>query len=133
MVDSNWHARIVAARFEEAARVAHRLPPARVQGYFNAWPAIRRMPWENLGVEPAVCFIPPSPELVERMLEATRWVLWLDEEQRHLVWMRAQRYPWRDICRRLGCDRSTAWRRWQLALTRVADALNAGEVEGSCR
>ena len=44
-----WTIETVADRFIEAARTAHRLPPVRVQGYFNCWPAIKRMPWENLG------------------------------------------------------------------------------------
>jgi hypothetical protein len=53
-----------------------------------------------------------------------RWVLWLEEEERHLVWMRAERHRWRDICARFGCDRTTAWRRWQKALEVVAFNLN---------
>ena len=35
--------------------------------------------------------MPPSPKAVERMLETMRWVQWLEFEQRHLVWMRANR------------------------------------------
>lgn len=121
---AEWTSKQVAARFEEAARVAHRLPPVRVQGHFNAWPTIQRMPWENLGVEPLVAFVPPQPATVERMLETTRWVQWLEEEQRHLVWMRAQRYPWREVCRRFGWDRTTAWRHWSKAIERVTARLN---------
>ena len=107
---AEWTVERVAERFREAAITAHRLPPVRVQGYFNTWPAIRRFP--------------PAPETVERMLETMRWVLWLEEEERHLVWMRAERHRWRDICARFGCDRTTAWRRWQRALSIVADRLN---------
>jgi len=40
------------------------------------------------------------------MLEAMHWVAWLDEEQRHLVWMRAKRHSWRDITIRFACDRT---------------------------
>ena len=47
------------------------------------------------------------------MLESMRWMQWLEVEQRHLVWMRAKHYEWKFICRRLGRDRTTAWRRWQ--------------------
>jgi hypothetical protein len=68
---------------------------------------------------------PPSPEAIDRMLETMRWVQWLEVEQRHLVWMRAKRYGWRDITIRFACDRTTAWRRWQSALRTVADRLNA--------
>lgn len=121
---AEWTVERVDERFREAAITAHRLPPVRVQGYFNTWPAIRRMPWETLGAEAPIRRFPPSPEAIERMLEAMRWVQWLEEEERHLVWMRAERHRWRDICARLGCDRTTAWRRWQRALQIVADTLN---------
>lgn len=113
----------IAERLIEAARTAHRLPPVKVQGYFNAWPAIKRMPWENLGAEPEPIRIPPSPEAVERMLEVMHWMVGLKEEQRHLLWMRAERYPWRDICARMGCDRTTAWRRWKAYLNDLCERL----------
>ena len=89
---TEWTIEDVAARFEEAASTARRLPPVRVQGYFNCWPEIKRMPWENIGEEPTVYHFPPEPASIERMLEVMRWVQWLTVEQRHLVWMRARRY-----------------------------------------
>lgn len=122
---AEWTVETVADRFIEAARTAHRLPPVRVQGHFNCWPTIVRMPWENMGEEPSSRYYPPDPAAVERMLETMQWVLWLEEEQRHLVWMRAQRYPWKDICCRFACDRTTAWRRWEKALTVVLTQLQA--------
>jgi hypothetical protein len=115
----------ITERLIEAARTAHRLPPVKVQGYFNAWPAIKRMPWENLGAEPEPIRIPPSPEAVERMLEVMQWMVCLEEEQRHLLWMRAERYPWRDICARMGCDRTTAWRKWKYLLIFLGEKLES--------
>lgn len=115
----------VAARFAEAAETARRLPRVRVQGYFNVWPEFKREPWEVISSPDDVYRpLPPSPEAVERMLETMRWVQWLEVEQRHLVWMRAKHYEWHSICRRLGCNRTTAWRRWQKALQIVVDHLN---------
>ena len=121
-----WTIEDVAARFEEAASTGHRLPPVRVQGYFNSWPAIMRKEWESLCADETVyrpCL--PSPKDIDRMLETMRWVQWLEVEQRHLVWMRAKRYGWRDITIRFACDRTTAWRRWQRALETVTTILNA--------
>lgn len=125
---NEWTIEDVAARFEDAASTARRLPPVRVQGYFNCWPEIKRMPWENIGAEPTVYRFPPDPTAIERMLEVMRWVQWLEMEQRHLVWMRAKDYEWKFICRCLGCDRTTAWRRWQRALNIVATQLNSGAL-----
>lgn len=123
--DIVWTIEAIAAQFHEAVITARRLPPVRVQGYFNTWPQIVRQSWEVLGAEDqAYRPFPPSPQAIERMLEAMHWVQWLDVEQRHLVWMRADNYRWREITRRFGCDRTTAWRRWQRAMEQVAAQLN---------
>ena len=53
------------------------------------------------------------------------WVRWIEEPERKLVWSRAARVPWKVITGEMGCDRTTAWRRWQLALTKIAARLNA--------
>ncbi|QXP89181.1 DUF6362 family protein [Methylococcus capsulatus] len=119
-----WSVDDVAERFREAAQTARRLPPVRVQGYFNTWPAILRQPWETYSGGDVLYRFPPDPATIDRMEETMRWVLWLTEDQRHLVWMRAEEREWREICRRFGCDRTTAWRRWQKALDIVARRLN---------
>ena len=124
-----WTIDDVAARFEEAASTGRRLPPVRVQGYFNCWPAIVRREWETFSADEKVYRpFPPAPDAIDRMLETMKWVQWLEVEQRHLVWMRAKRYGWRDITIRFACDRSTAWRRWQRALEIVATNLNGEGV-----
>lgn len=120
-----WTPDLVAARFEDAAVTARRLPSAKVQGYFNAWPTIVRCQWELLAAdERLICRFPPSPKDVQNMLEVMLWVQWLDVEQRHLVWMRAKRFGWRDICTRFGVCRTTAWQNWQKSLQLVTQKLN---------
>ena len=121
-----WTLDDVSARFYEAAITARRLPPVRVQGYFNTWPAFARSEWEAYSAdEPVRLSFPPSPEEVDRMLETMKWVLWLEVEQRHLVWMRAKRYGWREIGTRFACCTKTAQRHWQAALDHVTTNLNA--------
>jgi len=122
---AEWTIEDVAARFEEAASTGRRLPPVRVQGYFNCWPAIVRKEWESFAADEKVYRpFPPSPDAIDRMLETMQWVQCLEVEQRHLIWMRAKRYGWRDITIRFACDRTTAWRRWQKALETVTTMLN---------
>ena len=122
---AEWTINDVAARLEESVTTARRLPPVRVQGYFNTWPAFVRQEWEAFAAKEVVYRpFPPTPEAVDRMLETMRWVQWLEVEQRHLVWMRAKRYGWRDISIRFACDRTTAWRHWQRALEIVMTNLN---------
>ena len=124
---AEWTAEDVAQRFAEAAETGRRLPRVRVQGYFNVWPMFAREAWESYPDEDPVYHpLPPTPLAIERMMETMRWVQWLEEEQRHLVWMRAKQFEWRDICQRLGFCRMTAWRHWQKALLLVATRLNQG-------
>ena len=123
---SPWTVEDVANRFAEAAWTAHRLPRVGPRGYFNPWMTTAfQVPDRYPDPERLYRPMPPSPQDVERMLEAMRWVQWLEVEQRHLVWMRAKRYGWRDITIRFACDRTTAWRRWQQALQIVVNRLNA--------
>jgi hypothetical protein len=101
---ADWTTEDVAARFAEAAETGRRLPRVQVQGYFNVWPAFAREAWETYPEdEPDYRPLPPSLQAIERMLETMRWVQWLEVEQRHVVWMRARRYGWRDIALRAAC------------------------------
>lgn len=115
---------IVASRLIEAAHTARRLPPVRVQGYFNVWPEFVRTPYERLANDegPTIRFV-PTPANIERMLEVIGWMQWLELEQRHLVWMRAERYRWEDISKRFGCCTRTAQRRWNGALCVIESNL----------
>ena len=69
--------------------------------------------------------IVPSARSISGLERTFDWVAWLEEAERRLVWSRAARVPWKVISHELGCDRTTAWRRWQLALTKIAARLNA--------
>ncbi len=121
-----WTIDDVAARFSDAAHTSYRLPPVRVQGYASPWMSLA-MQVPNRYPDPERVYrpMPPGPEAVERMLETMRWVQWLEEEQRHLVWMRAKRYEWHQIGRRFACDRNTAARRWKKAMELIVERLNA--------
>ena len=122
---TEWCTDTVAARLEEAANTGRRLPPVRVQGYYTVWPVFVRQEWETLATDEKVYRpFPPSPKDIDRMLEVMRWVQWLEVEQRHLVWMRAKRYGWREIGIRFACCTKTAQRHWQKSLQTLADHLN---------
>ena len=115
----------VADHFEEAFRTLRRLPPVQAQGFFSAWPNFIRSAKEIAAMEPEPMRVWPSTAAITRLEQTFDWVLWIDEAERRLVWSRAARVRWKQICSELGVDRSTAWRRWQLALTKIAARLNA--------
>ena len=125
MGDHEWTANCVAEHFEEAFRTLRKLPPVKVQGYFNVWPEVVRTRREIAAMEPQPMRVRPSAESVTRLEQTFDWMLWIEEAERKLVWSRAARVPWKHISGEMGCDRTTAWRRWQLALTKIAARLNA--------
>jgi len=125
MADHAWTAACVADHFEEAARTLRRLPPVRVQGYSNAWPDIMRSRREIAAMEPEPMRVWPVTDAITRLEQTFDWMPWIEVGERKLIWLRAARVPWKQITWEMGCDRTTAWRRWQLALTKIASRLNA--------
>jgi hypothetical protein len=55
---------------------------------------------------------------------ALLWLLWLQPEDAQLLWLRAERAPWKEICREFGVSRTTAYRRRKYLLSVVAWKLN---------
>ncbi|WP_408951574.1 DUF6362 family protein [Lysobacter sp. Hz 25] len=121
---AEWTVQRVADRFQEAAITARQLPAARVQGYASYWPDIQRQSWEGYADERIVLRFAASPAAIDRFGETVRWMRWLDQDQRRLVWLRAQQVPWREICARTGLIRKTAWRHWLHSLALVTVNLN---------
>lgn len=125
MAEAEWSGEAVADHFEEAVRTLRKLPPVRVTGYFNAWPEILRSAKEIAAMTPEPMRVLPSTGAITRLEQTFDWMLWITVEERKLIWLRAARVPWKAITWEFGCDRTTAWRRWQLALTKIAARLNA--------
>ena len=78
----------------EAARTARRLPPVRVQGYFNCWPAIVRMQWElsrptSRSTAPSLQAPRRSSGCWRRCGGCSGW----RSNSGTSIWMRAKRYP----------------------------------------
>ena len=121
----SWTADDVADHFEEAFRTLRKLPAVKARGHFSGWPQVLRSPREIAAMEPEPMRVWPSAAAITRLERTFDWVLWIEEAERRLVWSRAARVPWKVISHELGCDRTTAWRRWQLALTKIAARLNA--------
>lgn len=127
MINKNeeWTEEMVADRLEDAARTMRRLPPVKAQGYVSAWPAIFYTEMEKLQMDKKPRKWPAMPEQVTRMEEACDWLLLLEDiDDRRLLWLRAERVPWKPICWKMGISRATANRRWKNGICTIMQKLN---------
>jgi hypothetical protein len=124
-----WTAIDVVKRFESAVYTLKRLPPVRVMGYKTQWPAVMLTEAEKLQADKLPLRLgPPSAEAITRMEETIQWVFYLDtEDERRLVWAKANRVHNRQICVLLGCGRTKVWQMWSVALLKITMRLNAKE------
>jgi len=122
-----WTVTDIADRFEQAVKTLRRMPPVVIKGYFNTWPPIVRTIVEQMQAEQEPLRRgPPSPEAISRMEETIQWIFLLDDEdERRLIWLRAERVHWKQICWRIGCGRTKAWQMWVMALLKIVTRLNA--------
>ncbi len=121
----DWTEDLVASRFHSAAMTAMRLPKVGPYGYPNPW-GMLGLPVLDKFPDPMRAYrrIPPSPKDIAEMLETMQWVQFLDIPSRQLIWMRANRFEWQQIGRRLACDRNTASRRWHRCIEHLTKVLN---------
>jgi hypothetical protein len=124
MDDELWTPEAVASVFEEAVATLRKLPPARVAGYVTTWPEVVRSEEEIADMTPDPLRVRPTPEAISRLDLTFDWMGWLTVPERKLVWLKAAKLPWKQICAEQACDRSTAWRRWQRVLGKIARRQN---------
>jgi hypothetical protein len=118
MIGPRWDQEAVAGRLEEAVDVLARLPDEQARGLYDLWPKLVGEPCRQARPTAA------APEAIDRMDEVLGWLLWLEPEERALVWLRAEGVPWKRITHWLGIGRTTAWQRWTTALLKITVRLN---------
>ena len=125
MTDQKWTKEQVAERFEAAVRTLRRLPPVRVRGYISSWPEIIYTKREIAMMDQKPKRWPPTAEAISEMEETCKWINLLTEiDDRKIIWYRASRLHWKEICIKLGVARSTANWRWQNAILTITNKLN---------
>ena len=126
---AEWTREMVEERVIEAAMVLRKLPGPRVRGYFSTWPEIQRRFADMVDAEPVPMRPPPpSPAAISRMEEAITWNRFLERDDCHLMWARAEGMPWKHLCYRFGISRPTAHRRYDYALSVIAWRLSGRQV-----
>lgn len=107
----------VISRLKEAVSTMRRLPPVRVQGYFNAWPDMVYTEIEIMRMDRKPKTWPATPEAISNMEEAILWLNLLETvEDRKIVWMRASNIPWDIISKTFGFSRVTANKKFRNAI-----------------
>lgn len=129
----------VTARLEEAGRTLLSLPPRRAQGHVKGghWhmvePAVRSIAWSGEPVR-----LTPSPQEIDRMDEALRWLALVPQDRyvlRRIVASRAMvspltgrhLFPWRRIAGVIGADHKAVQRWHAQGIGIIAERL------GECR
>ena len=120
---SEKHTKQVAQRFEECITILRRLPGGHKLGYANCWPKIIFSARELAGQEPEPIRLSATPDQVTRMDETLSWLGWINQAERRLIWLRADRIPWRVVSLETGFPRSSAQRYYIGALMKVAKRL----------
>lgn len=120
-----WTDKKVIEHFEEAITTLKRLPSVKVRGYFNLWPEVIHTKNELMFQKALHSPLRATPDAISRLEETFEWMQWITVEERKLIWKRAAHMRWKAIAYEFGYDRSTAWRKWVIACTKIATRLNA--------
>lgn len=125
---ADWTIARVEDRLELAADVFAQMPEVRPQGYFNTWPAYFHSFADQVGQEPRMRRPKPGPRQITEADEAMLWLRWLERDDARIVWLRANRQPWKKIAWELGISRATANRRREYGLAVIVWRLNGRQV-----
>lgn len=131
MPENNWTVIDVADRFEEAVNTLRRIevPHCKPMQYFNTWPPIVYTAWELMAQEKLPMRLgPPSASAISRMEKTFDWIFWLEEDERKVVWLRASKVRWKQICYRMGWGKTKAREQWTMALIKITWRLNVGNA-----
>lgn len=130
-LEIQWNERNVKACLEDAATIHRRLPEVKVQGYYNLWPDTLKDEWERLydTANGKSRLGPPMPPEVTYHESIMQWLLWLDPYHQKVVWMRANRLPWKILTATLGHGRTKLIGDWKQSLSIIVGHLNASNTD----
>lgn len=133
VTETIWTADEVKYQLKEAAdtlkamRLSGRDFPSVKQTY---WPDVVRDAMDCYGYDAATLRRPiPDAEKIDRMDRALPWLLWLEKEQRRIVWARSSGIPWRYLEDMDGRSDRTLRGIYGLAIDVIVRRLNAATVD----
>ena len=114
---------------ETAAYVDRLLPPVKAPKYRCFMPEIIYTPQELMFMDRRLLKVKPTQEQIslwERVV--LEWLPILSINDRRLVWKRANRIPWKLLCREFGLERTEMWRRYHGVLIKISFYINGKNV-----
>ena len=114
---------------ETAAYVDRLLPSVKAPKYRCCMPEIIYTPQELMFMDRRLLKIKPTQEQIslwERVV--LEWLPILSINDRRLVWKRANRIPWKLLCREFGLERTEMWRRYHGVLIKISFYINGKNV-----
>ena len=92
-------------------------------------PEIIYTPQELMFMDRRLLKVKPTQEQIslwERVV--LEWLPILSINDRRLVWKRANRIPWKLLCREFGLERTEMWRRYHGVLIKISFYINGKNV-----
>jgi len=127
-----WNDKIVMGFLMQAAAIHRRLPEPRVSGYHTLWPPMLRDEWERfydaINGMPSLCS--PMPAEVTFSEVVMDWLRLFDRSRQQIVWMRANRVPWKILCEEFDRSKPTLWRELNDSLAMIVRHLNRIDPHG---
>ncbi len=124
---TDWTIEQVKDRLELAAEVMRQAPGVKPQGYFSAWPEVFHSFADKVGQTPRMRRPLPSPRMITEAEESLLWLRWLEKDDARIVWLRANRTPWKKVCWEVGLSRQHADKRWRYGLAVIVWRLRGKE------
>ena len=109
---------------EPAAYIDRLLPAVRAPKYRCCMPDIIYTEQEKIFMDKKPLKIRPNQEQIslwERVI--FEWLPVLSVDERRLVWKRANRIPWKLLCREFGISRQGLSKNYNMALAKIAGAI----------
>ncbi|MBK1883774.1 hypothetical protein JIN85_15250 [Luteolibacter pohnpeiensis] len=127
-----WNEKIVMGYLIQAASIHRRQPEPRVAGYHTLWPPMLRDDWERLYdiIHGPFRMGPPMPAEVTYSERVMEWLGLFDRSRQQIIWMRANRIPWKILVDEFDRSKVSLWRDLSESLSVIKYHLNRIDPKG---
>jgi hypothetical protein len=127
-----WNPKIIEGFLIQAAMIHRRLPNIHIPGYHSLWPPTLQDEWERLydTINGKPTLGPPLPPEVSYSEAVMDWLQYVEPTSRQLLWMRANRVPWKILIEEFSRSKPTLWREHTRCLENIGGHLQRIDPRG---